>query len=145
MDQVLPLIVGGALLLLLTLGIVATLVAVTWFTFPAAEVVRALPGGDRSRWVRKALGPGVSVRDLGEVNEAEWVGPDLALRVVWTSRSTQIHVERGVLSTDDADAWRTLHTLGVVDREEPLQWSAARPPDPQLQRVILAIRDLASR
>ena len=56
-------------------------------------VVRSATRQDPSRWVRQALGRGVSIRDLGEVHEATARLGHVEVIVSWDDHSTRLEVE----------------------------------------------------
>lgn len=133
-------LVGGFLLAgLVGAVLLGMILALTWLTFPTAAVVRSATRQDPSRWVRQALGRGVSIRDLGEVHEATARLGHVELIVSWDDHSTRLEVEAPRAAPAGATL-DTLRRLGTVERASPLRWSADRPPDAQLRRVITAVQ-----
>lgn len=124
-------VVGIAALAILILAI---LVAVTWLTFPTATVLRSLGPGGHTRWVRQALGSAASIRDLGDIHEAEATLSGHTIRISWSDRQTRVELRGG--SPPGPQALAHMERHGQVVAGDTLIWTADRPPDPQLKRVV---------
>ena len=119
---------------LVALCIVGALLLATWIVFPAARVVRGVTSP--TRFVREALGPTCQIRDLGDRMEATADVQGRHLLVQWSATQTTVRVEGGAVDPTRAEALQTLARMGEVRTQQPLEWLANRPPDPQLRRAI---------